>query len=104
MACQECRELTTHVFRSPDDLINALRVAAEEMNRGVLRRLGEAASPGSPAADALESALASGARPDSVKYRFQCEVCGDRFTLVADMSQGEGSWTRESPQEPASDA
>jgi hypothetical protein len=95
VSCPECGELSTHTFRSPDDLIHALRLAAEEMNRGVLTRVGEGAAPGTAAGEAMESALASGALPDLVQYRFRCEVCGDHFSLTADMSRGVGGWTRE---------
>jgi hypothetical protein len=93
--CEECRALSSHEFRTPDDLINALRVAAEEMNRGVLARLDGIAAPGSAEREALNSALESGAVPDTVSYRFRCEVCGDRFSLAADMRTGAGRWTRE---------
>ena len=96
MSCEECRELSTHAFRSADDLIHALRLAAEEMNRGVLCRVGDTVTRGTAEADALESALASGANPDVVQYRFRCEVCGDHFSLTADTSRGNGGWTRES--------
>lgn len=96
MACDECRNLTTHAFRTPDDLIHALRVAAEEMSRGVLSRIGGAqAAPGSAEREALDSALASGAFPGKLRYRFRCEVCGDRFSLEGDTEQGTGAWTRE---------
>jgi hypothetical protein len=78
MACSECGSLSTHVFRGPDDLIHALRLAAEEMDRGVLARVEERKGPGG-----------------AVHYRFRCAQCGDRFTLTGDMSQGSGGWTRE---------
>lgn len=94
MSCEECRELSTHVFRSPEDLIHALRLAAEEVDRGVLARVG-AKVHGAAAQEALESSLAHGALPDTVNYRFRCEVCGDHFTLVADTTNGTGGWTRE---------
>ncbi len=99
MSCDECRQLSSHVFRSPDDLIDALRVAAEEVDRGVLCRVGDELAAGSAERQALESALASGALPATVRYRFRCELCGDRFTLTADPSCGEGGWTREGEQE-----
>ena len=95
MACNECRDLTTHVFRSADDLIHALRVAAEEMSRGVLARIGGEAAPGSAEREALDSALASGALPGKLRYRFRCQVCGDGFSLEGDPAQGTGAWTRE---------
>jgi hypothetical protein len=94
MPCIECAELSSHAFRSPDDLIHALRVAAEEANRGVLSPIEEKA-PGAAEQEALYSALESGALPGSVRYRFKCVTCGDRFTLAADMRGGTGSWTRE---------
>lgn len=94
MSCDECRELTTHAFRSPDDLIHALRLATQEMDRGVLARVG-AMAPGRAEQEALASSLASGAMPGTVRYRFRCEVCGDLFTLVGDTSAGGGGWTRE---------
>ena len=94
MPCDECRELTTHEFRSPDDLIHALRHATQEMDRGVLSQVGAAAS-GRAEQEALESSLASGAMPSTVRYCFRCEVCGDQFTLVGDTSAGGGGWTRE---------
>jgi len=94
MPCEECRELSTHEFRSTGDLVNALRVAAEEMDRGVLRRI-EDRGEGAPELAALRSALASGALPAAVQYSFRCEVCGDRFTLSADLAKGAGRWTRE---------
>jgi len=96
MACDECRDLTTHAFRTPDDLIHALRVAAEEMSRGVLSRVGGEAAPGTAEREALDSALASGALPGQLRYRFRCEVCGDRFSLEGDPGRGTGAWTRES--------
>lgn len=95
MPCTECRDLSTHTFRSPDDLIHALRLAAEEMNRGVLSRVGEENLPGRDEDEARESALASGAMPDVLQYRFRCELCGDHFSLTADTSEGRGGWTRE---------
>lgn len=101
MPCEECRELNTHSFRTPDDLIHALRLAAEEVDRGVLARMDarerrhELREPGSAEDEALSSALASGAMPGAVTYRFRCALCGDRFTLEADTAQGSGAWTRE---------
>jgi hypothetical protein len=65
------------------------------MNRGVLSRVGETAEPGTPEGDALDSGLASGALPQLIRYRFRCEVCGDHFSLTADMSHGLGGWTRD---------
>ncbi len=94
MPCEECRELSTHTFRSADDLVHAVRLAAEETDRGVLSRI-----PGEPrsqmAQEAIDSSLASGALPSTVRYRFRCEVCGDTFMLYADTRTGEGGWTRE---------
>ena len=96
MSCEECRELSTHTFRSPDDLLHAVRLATEEVDRGVLSRV--AAEPlGTYAREALESSLESGALPNLVRYRFRCEVCGDLFTLQADTGNGAGGWTREAP-------
>ena len=94
MPCEECRELTTHVFRSPDDLLHAVRLAAEEVDRGVLTRV-SARNLAAPEQEALDSSLTSGALPNSVRYRFRCEVCGDEFTLLADTETGHGGWTRE---------
>jgi len=94
MPCDECRELSTHVFRSADDLIDALRVAAQEVDRGVLERL--ATQTREPAEEeARASALALGALPALVHYRFRCQVCEDGFTLVGDTRDGSGGWTRE---------
>ena len=95
MACEECQGLVAHEFRSPDDLIHALRTAAEEANRGVLEALGERKAPGAAEEEALYSALEAGAMPGRVTYRFRCTTCGDRFTLEADMESGAASWTRE---------
>ena len=36
MPCEECRVLSTHSFSSHSDLVNALQVAAGELDRGVL--------------------------------------------------------------------
>jgi len=94
MACEECSELSTHEFRSPDDLFHALRLAAEEANRGVLEPI-EERTPRAAEQEAIYSALDSGAMPGAVRYRFLCTTCGDRFTLAADMRDGTGSWTRE---------
>jgi hypothetical protein len=95
MACEECRELTSHEFRSPDDLIHALRLAAEEANRGVLEPLEERKPQGTAEGEALYSALDAGAMPGTVRYRFRCMLCGDRFVLEADMREGTGRWARE---------
>ena len=56
MPCDECRELNTHAFRSADDLIHAVRLAAEEVDRGVLRRVG-VDTPGQAEQEALASVL-----------------------------------------------
>lgn len=94
MSCEECRELSTHAFRSVDDLVHAVRLATEEVDRGVLSRAACAAL-GSAAQEALDSSLDSGALPDRIRYRFRCEVCGDHFTLEADTGTAQGTWTRE---------
>jgi hypothetical protein len=94
MDCDECRELTTHTFRSPDDLIRAVRLAAEEVDRGVLRRIG-VDTPGAAEQEALASVLECGSLPDAIRYRFACEVCGAAFTLYADTSHGHGGWLRD---------
>src|SRR3954464_4998005 len=94
MPCDECRDLSTHVFRAPDDLIHALRLAAEEMNRGVLAR-DDGVVLRESEQEALETSLASGALPQQVIYRFRCMLCGDRFNLAADPTTGEGGWLRE---------
>jgi hypothetical protein len=94
MSCEECRELSTHAFRTPDDLLHAVRLAAEEVDRGVLARVNSPALE-SAAQEALDSTLDIGALPNRIAYRFRCTVCGDLFTLEADASTGEGGWTRD---------
>ncbi len=94
MACDECRALSTHAFRNADDLVHAVRLAAEETDRGVLSRIAEPALT-QAAREALDSSLASGALPNTIRYRFRCEICGDTFTLHADTRSGEGGWTRD---------
>jgi hypothetical protein len=94
MSCAECRELSTHEFRSTDDLVHALRLATEEVDRGVLCRV-TARSLAPAEQEALDSSLAGGALPNTVFYRFRCEVCGDHFTLRAQTRSGKGGWTRE---------
>jgi SAM-dependent methyltransferase len=100
MPCAECRELTTHLFRSVDDLVSAVRLASEEVERGVLSRVATRALSAAEQ-EALDSSLSSGALPSRVHYRFKCEVCGDRFTLSADASSGEGGWTRDGDDVPS---
>ena len=94
MPCDECAELQTHQFRSPDDLLHAIRLAAIEVDRGALSRI-LAEELSGPEHEALESAFASNALPGVVRYRFKCTVCGDRFELIADTANGAGGWTRE---------
>jgi hypothetical protein len=95
VSCEECRELSTHAFRSTQDMVYAIRLATEEVDRGVLRRV--ATQNLAPAEqEALDSSVASGALPINVLYRFRCAVCGDHFTLQGDASSGQGGWTRES--------
>ena len=94
MACDECRELNTHTFRTSDDLVHALRGASEEMERGVLSRE-PTEERRSIEQEAVDSMLEGGALPKAILYRFRCEICADRFTLVGDTTTGEGSWTRE---------
>jgi hypothetical protein len=94
MACDECRALATHAFRAADDLVHAVRLAAEETDRGVLARIeGDPLSRAEQ--EALDSSLASGALPNAIRYRFRCNVCGDTFSLTADTRTGEGAWARE---------
>ena len=93
MSCEECHELRTHRFGSRTDLVNALRVAAEEVDRGVLVPLAQADRT-IPEQVAIGSALQAGAFPDAVLYRFKCTVCGDHFELAADTDRGNGEWRR----------
>lgn len=94
MTCEECRELQTHVFRSPDDLLHALQVAAAEVDRGVLVRINREDLTDFEQ-QALDSVFASEALPDTVRYRFKCTVCGDLFELSAETYRGAGGWTRQ---------
>ena len=100
MPCEECRLLNTHRFNSHDDLVNALRVAAGEVDRGVLTPV-LAADRTIPEQIAIGSALESGAFPEAILYRFKCTVCGDAFELTADTSLGNGDWTRNGEQSTA---
>ena len=93
--CEECGDLVSHEFRGADDLLHAVQVAAAEVDRGALVRI-EAADLSAAERQALDSALAADATPGSVRYRFKCAVCGDRFELNADIAAGSGSWVRES--------
>jgi hypothetical protein len=92
MPCEECRELRTHRFNSRTDLVNALNVAAGEVDRGALAPA--VVEDSIPVQMAIGSALQSGALPDIVLYRFKCTVCGDRFELAADTYHGNGEWRR----------
>jgi len=103
MPCDECRELNTHRFNSPTDLINALQVAAGEVDRGVLVPV-LAADRTIPEQIAIRSALAAGALPDVLLYRLKCTVCGDGFELAADTRQGGGGWRRNEEQTPGAPA
>jgi hypothetical protein len=97
MPCEECRALNTHSFGSHTDLVNALQVAAGEIDRGVLAPV-VAADRSIPEQIAIRSALESGAFPDVVLYHFKCTVCGDAFELAADTSAGNGAWKRNGEQ------
>jgi hypothetical protein len=96
MSCEECRELQTHAFRSPDDLLHALQVAAAETDRGVLARV-HVEELGTAEQEAMQSVFAARSMPDTVRYRFRCTVCGDLFELCADTRDGSGAWTRQEP-------
>jgi hypothetical protein len=93
MPCEECRDLQTHRFSSQTDIVNALRVAAEEVDRGVLAPV-TVADRTIPEQIAIGSALQAGALPDVVLYRFKCTVCADDFELAADTTLGNGEWRR----------
>ena len=75
-------------------MIHALQVAAAEVDRGVLIRV-DREELTDVERDALESAIASEALPGSVRYRFKCTVCGDRFELQGETYGGKGGWTRQ---------
>lgn len=97
MACDECRDLQSHAFSTHADLVNAVQVAAQELDRGVLARV-ETTTRSVAEEEAVYSAMDAGATPQAILYRFRCTVCGDRFTLSADTTTGEGAWTREDPK------
>lgn len=93
MTCGECRDLQSHAFRTPADLVHAFQVAAAETDRGVLRRVqGEELTAAEQTA--VYSALAAEELPGTLRYRFECTVCGDRFELWGDTATGAGAWTR----------
>lgn len=94
MSCEECRDLQTHEFRSPDDLLHALQVAAAEADRGVLARV-HVDELSAPEQEAMQSIFETQSLPNTVRYRFRCTVCGDLFELWADTSDGSGAWTRQ---------
>ena len=93
MPCEECRELHTHRFGGPADLVNALQVAAAEVDRGVLEPVA-VPERSLPEQEAVDSALRARAFPDAVLYRFKCTICGDNFELSADTNDGSGEWRR----------
>lgn len=94
MACDECRDLNAHEFGSFTDLVHAVQVAAAEVDRGVLVRIHREELTAAER-EAVYSALGADAVPATLRYRFKCAVCGDRFELWADTSTGRGGWTRE---------
>jgi len=94
VTCEECRDLQTHEFRSPNDLVHALQVAAAEVDRGALSRVHVEELTASEQ-EAMQSIFASDALPNTVRYRFKCTVCADLFELWADTSDGSGAWTRQ---------
>ena len=98
MACDECKELNSHAFRSSDDLVHAFQVAATELDRGVLARV-QVESLSAAEQEALSSIFAANALPDALRYLFRCTVCGDAFELVADTNEGSGSWKRQDEPE-----
>ena len=93
MTCEECTDLQSHEFRSPADLVHAVQVAASEIDRGVLKRVEREEMSVSEQA-AVYSALDSDTLPGTMRYRFQCTVCGDRFELWGNTDTGAGAWTR----------
>jgi hypothetical protein len=78
-------------------LVNALQVAAAEVDRGVLAPV-LVADRTIPEQVAIQSALQCGAFPDVVLYRFKCIICGDSFELAADTHHGNGEWRRNGEQ------
>ena len=99
MACEECVELNDHEFRSSADLVHAVQTAAQELDRGVLKRV-DFADLTTAEQEALRSVFDAGGSPDSLHYRFECTQCGDRFDLVGDTEKGGGSWTRTEAPKP----
>jgi hypothetical protein len=93
MTCEECRDLGTHAIATQADLVNAVQVAAQELDRGVLSR-DDAVARSAKEDEAVYSARDAGAYPVTLLYRFRCSVCGDRFTLRADTASGQGEWLR----------
>src|SRR5512146_2180494 len=91
--CEECAPLASHEFRSVDDLVHAVQVAAAETDRGVLRRI-QAPSLTMHEREALDAALAT-SYPQGIRYHFECTQCGDQFELVGDTGTGLGHWARE---------
>ena len=100
MACDECRDLNTHAFRSAEDLVHAAQTAAAEIERGVLRRV-QSKEYTMREREAIESARYAGEVPARIDYSFECSVCGDAFTLVGNAATGEGSWIRNGEPLPA---
>jgi len=99
MSCEECHDLKTHRFRSGTDLVNAIRLAAEEVDRGVLSPI-TTRDRSISEQETIGSALRSGALPDAVLYLFKCTVCGDAFALTGDTDQGNGEWIRNDERNP----
>jgi len=95
MACEECAFLGSHAFRGAGDLVHAAQTAAQEVDRGVLRREADPASRRADEERALDSAFDSGHVPGVIRYRFACTSCGDRFELVGNTETAEGYWLRE---------
>ena len=91
--CEECRHLNAHEFRTVEDLLHALQVAAAEVDRGLLEPVG-GRQRGLAEHEALASIRASEPLAGRMQYRFRCTVCGGRFELTAD-AEGHGGWNRE---------
>lgn len=86
MTCDRCEGLRIDwPIRSPRELSETLRVAADHVADGTLAEL-----HGPGPAVRLQDLPVEGPWPDHVEHTFACTRCGGRFRLTAETYHGAG--------------
>ena len=86
--CSSCKDLNIEFqIKLPSDLRQAIAVTRDNLADGTISDITMGGD-----GRTFEELISSGKWDDLLRYRFQCNACGQLFELTAETYHGAGGW------------